>query len=305
MRKQFAKTMQELGLDDRLIILIGDISHYLLKDFEVKYPQRFYNMGVAEQAMMSMAAGLAMRGFIPVVHSIAPFVTERCFEQIKDDLCYQNLGVKIVSVGSAFDYASLGCTHHCYDDMAILRSLPRMQIIYPASPKEFDVLFRETFANGSPTYFRLPAKTHSLETHPCFGEAEKLKSGNDAIIIAIGPQIQNAYEAANALLQEGFACDLIYISTIKPIFEASQKMIRESLGRTGALITVEEHSIIGGVADAIAMIGSGIKYHEKRLGIHDKFLTNYGTYEEHCEANNLTKSGIIKAFYEIKSKNNL
>lgn len=305
MRKQFARTMQELGLDERLVILIGDISHYLLKDFEAKYPQRFYNMGVAEQAMMSMAAGLAMRDFIPVVHSITPFVTERCFEQIKDDLCYQRLGVKIISVGSGFDYAALGCTHHCYDDIAILRSLPHMQVVYPASPKEFDVLFRETFTNGSPTYFRLPARTHSLETHPRFGEAEKLKSGNDVTIIAIGPQVQNAYEAANTLLQEGVACDLIYISTIKPISEASQKMIRDSLNRTGALITAEEHSIIGGVADVIAAIGRGIKYREERLGVRDKFLINYGTYEEHCEANNLTKSGIIKAVHEIKSKNNL
>ncbi len=296
--------MQELGADERLVILIGDISHYLLKDFAEKYPRRFYNMGVAEQAMMSMAAGLAMHGFTPVVHSITPFVTERCFEQIKDDVCYQHLGVKIVSVGSAFDYASLGCTHHCYDDLAILRALPHMQIIYPASPQEFDVLFKETFRNGEPTYFRLPAKTHGLETHPRFGEAEKLKSGEDVTIIAIGPQVANAYEAAGTLSGMGITCDLIYLSTIKPISAASQEMIRESLNRTGALITVEEHSIIGGVADAIAAIGQGIKYEERRLGIRDKFLTNYGTYEEHCEANGLTKNGIIKTVHEIKSKNN-
>lgn len=303
MRKQFAKTMFELGVDERLLIFIGDISHYLLRDFEEKYPQRFYNMGVAEQAMMSMAAGLAIGGFTPVVHSIAPFVTERCFEQIKDDICYQKLGVKIVSVGSCFDYASLGCTHHCYDDIAILRSLPNMQVIYPSAPHEFDALFRETFTNGSPTYFRLPARTHNLETHPRFGEAEKLKSGNDVTMIAIGPQIQNAYDAASALLQDGITCDLIYLSTIKPISEASQKVIRESLSRTGALVTAEEHSIIGGVADAIAAIGRGITYREERLGVRDKFLTNYGTYEEHCEANNLTKSGIMEAVYKIRKLN--
>jgi transketolase len=303
MRKQFAKTMFELGVDERLLIFIGDISHYLLRDFEEKYPQRFYNMGVAEQAMMSMAAGLAIGGFTPVVHSIAPFVTERCFEQIKDDICYQKLGVKIVSVGSCFDYASLGCTHHCYDDIAILRSLPNMQVVYPSAPHEFDALFRETFANGSPTYFRLPARTHNLETHPRFGEVEKLKSGNDVTMIAIGPQIQNAYDAASALLQDGITCDLIYLSTIKPISEASQKVIRESLSRTGALVTAEEHSIIGGIADAIAAIGRGITYLEERLGVRDKFLTNYGTYEEHCEANNLTKSGIMEAVYKIRKLN--
>ncbi|HUZ92679.1 MAG TPA: transketolase C-terminal domain-containing protein [Candidatus Paceibacterota bacterium] len=305
MRKQFAKTMQELGKDERLTVLIGDISHFLLKDFEATHPKRFYNMGVAEQAMMSMAAGLAMDGLIPVVHSITPFVTERCFEQIKDDLCYQNLGVKIVSVGSAFDYASLGCTHHCYEDIAILRSLPNMQVVYPAAPHEFDALFRETFTNGSPTYFRLPAKTHNIQTHPRFGEAEKIKSGKDVTVVAIGPQLQNAFDAAEELSRHGVGCDLIYLTTIKPVSAVSQKMIRESLEKTEALVTIEEHSIIGGVADVVAAIGRGIRYDEARLGVRDMFLTNYGTYDEHCAVNGLTKEGIIKAVHEIKPKNNL
>ena len=190
MRKQFAKTIFEVaGADERLAVLIGDISHHLLRDFQAKYPDRFYNMGIAEQAMMSMSSGMAMKGLIPVVHSITPFVTERCFEQIKDDLCYQYVGVNIISVGSAFDYASLGCTHHSYDDIGILRALPNMQIVYPAAPHEFDTLFRESYANGSPKYFRLPARAHSLQTHPKFGEAERLPEGKDATIVAAAPQI--------------------------------------------------------------------------------------------------------------------
>lgn len=300
MRKQFAETLLNIGKDERLIVLIGDISHFLLREFEEKYPERFYNMGIAEQSMMSVATGLALNGFLPVVHSITPFVTERCFEQIKDDLCYQCLGVNIVSVGSAFDYAAQGCTHHCYDDIAILRSLPNMQIIYPARPEEFDVLFRETYSNGFPTYFRLPKKTHNIKTNPKFGEVEKLKEGNNVTLIAIGPQLQNAYDAAVELLKNNISCDLIYITTIKPISEASKNIIIQSLGKTKKLVTIEEHSIIGGIGDEIALICEDVYFTHRRIGIKDKFLINYGSYEEHCRANNLTKEGIIKAIYEIK-----
>ena len=299
MRKQFAKTLQELGADERLVVLIGDISHYLLKDFEATYKKRFYNMGIAEQAMMSMAAGLALHNMIPIVHSITPFVVERCFEQIKDDLCYQKVGVKIVSVGSAFDYASLGCTHHCYDDIAILRSLPNMQIVYPASQSEFDLLFKETFANGSPTYFRLPAKTHTISTKPKFGEVEKLKEGSAMTIAVAGPQLQNAYDAVVELEKDGIACELIYLTTIKPLSQNARKILAGSVKKTNKLVTIEEHSIIGGVGDAVIEAIESIPSVHRRIGIADKFLTNYGTYAEHCVANGLTKDGIKKVITEI------
>ncbi|TSC82487.1 MAG: transketolase [Parcubacteria group bacterium Gr01-1014_20] len=299
MRKQFAKTLLELGKDDKLVVLIGDISHFLLKDFEESHRTRFYNMGVAEQSMMSMASGLALGGLFPVVHSITPFVTERCFEQVKDDLCYQDVGVNIVSVGSAFDYASLGCTHHSYDDIAILRSLPNMQIVYPAAPHELDTLFRETYSNGHPTYFRLPAKSHGLKTNPKFGEVETIINGKDVTLVVAGPQLENANNAVSELKEKGIECDLIYLTTIKPISEDSVGTLIKSLGKTKKLVTVEEHSVIGGIGDEISRICSKVPFRHTRLGIEDKFLLNYGSYEEHCQANGLTKEGIVKAIHEI------
>lgn len=300
MRKQFAKTLLELGSDERLVVLIGDISHFLLRDFEAKYKPRFYNLGVAEQSMMSMAAGLALKGFFPVVHTIAPFITERCLEQIKDDLCYQLLGVNLVTVGAAFDYAALGCTHHCYDDIAILRAQPNMQIIYPGAAHEFDALFKETWDNGSPTHFRLSEHKHKVPTLPKFGEVEKLREGDGATLVVAGPQLQNAHEATEEAAKKGITCDLIYLTTIKPISEPSRKIIRESLEKTGRLVTVEEHSIVGGIADEINIIAANVPFVEKRIGIEDKFLINYGTYDEHCIANNLTREGILNAIYESK-----
>lgn len=300
MRKQLPKTFLELGADEYFAVFIGDISHFALREFQAKYPTRFYNLGMAEQAMISMASGMAMKGFFPVVHTIAPFVTERTLEQIKDDLCYQQLGVNIVSIGAAFDYAALGCTHHCYDDFAILRAQPGMQVIYPGASHEFDALFKQTYNNGLPTYFRLSEHEHKIQTNPVFGEAEKLREGGHVTLAVAGPQLQNAYDAAEELAKEGIACDLIYLTTLKPISEKSQAIIAESLKKTGKLVTVEEHSVIGGLADAVALAARDVPFVGKRVGIQDKFLVNYGTYEEHCKANGLTREGIIEAIHEIQ-----
>jgi transketolase len=129
-RNQFARTLEDVGAsDEKLVVLLGDISVFLLRGFQERFPERFYNLGICEQTIISMAAGLSAIGFYPVVHTITPFAVERCYEQIKIDLCYQKLGANIVSVGSAFDYAALGCSHHCYEDFALLRPLPDMQII--------------------------------------------------------------------------------------------------------------------------------------------------------------------------------
>jgi transketolase len=294
MRKQFAKTMLELGGDERLVVMLGDLSHFLLRDFEAKYPDRFFNMGIAEQGMVGMAAGAAMNGFFPVVHSIAPFITERCLEQIKDDLCYQKLGANLVSIGAAFDYAALGCTHHCYDDMAILRAQPNMQVIIPGSSQEFDALFKETWANGSPTYFRLSENEHGIATSVKFGEIEKLSDGAHATVAVVGPQLKNAMAAVEAAAANGVACDLLYFSTIKPLSERAQAMIKESVQKTGRLIAVEEHSVVGGLGDVVGLVAKNIPHTQERIGVQDKFLTNYGKYEDHCVANGLTAVNIAE-----------
>jgi transketolase len=300
MRKQLPKTFLELGADENFVVLIGDISHFALRDFQASYPKRFYNMGMAEAAMISLASGMAMKGFFPVVHTIAPFVTERVLEQIKDDLCYQHLGVNIVSIGAAFDYAALGSTHHCYDDIAILRAQPDMQVVYPGTSHEFDALFKQSYNNGFPTYFRLSEHEHKIPTKAVFGEAEQLKKGEHLTVVVTGPQLQNAYEAVEEVGNNGITCDLIYLTTIKPISTASQKMIQESLRKTGKLLTIEEHSIIGGIADAVGLVANNVPFVGKRVGIQDKFLTNYGTYEEHCKMNGLTREGIIDAIHETQ-----
>ena len=144
LRQQFADTLISLGKEDSgLVVMVGDISHGILKPLAEACPGRYYNIGILEPTMVSMGAGLAAAGLCPVIHTIAPFLIERSFEQIKLDFCYHKLPGNIVTVGSAFDYSNLGCTHHCYGDFALLKTLQRIQICFPASAVEFDQLFRQ------------------------------------------------------------------------------------------------------------------------------------------------------------------
>ena len=176
MRQQFADTLLDIGQKDpRLAVLIGDISHFILQPFAKACPGRFYNVGICEPTIISMAAGLAKTGLVPVVHTIAPFIMERSYEQIKLDFCYQGLAGNILTVGSAFDYANLGVTHHCYNDFALMKALPNTQVIYPASPVEFEVLFRQTYDNDQVTLFRVPEHQHGQVIDPA-----ALKVGKEA-----------------------------------------------------------------------------------------------------------------------------
>ncbi len=154
MRQQFVDTMINIGkTDSNLVVLVGDISHFIFQSFAKACPGRYYNVGICEPTIISMAAGLAKTGLYPVAHTIAPFIIERSFEQLKLDFCYQQLGGSIVTVGSVFDYSNLGCTHHCYGDFALLKTLQNTEIIYPACPNEFDTLFRQTYKNNNLTLF--------------------------------------------------------------------------------------------------------------------------------------------------------
>jgi len=300
MRAQLTKTIMDLGKDDKVVLLVGDIGVFGLRHFKEAYPKRFYNLGICEQSMMSLSAGLALAGLIPVVHSITSFVTERCFEQIKDDFCYQGLGGNIISVGSCFDYAGLGCTHHCYSDIAIIRSLPRTQIIYPASEIEFDLLMKQTYNNNHLTYFRLPQKKHSykfLENQIKFGKGIKVNEGKDITIIAAGPQLDNVLKAKEEFEKQNISIEIIYIHTIKPL---DRDLIRESAKKTKKVLTIEEHNIIGGLADEVARNLEdleGVKL--SRMGVNDEFITDYGNYDEICKSIGLTAEGIVKNITEM------
>lgn len=292
MRQQFADTMLKVGQeDDALVVLVGDISHFILQPFARVCPGRYYNIGICEPAIITMAAGLARMGFYPVVHTIAPFIVERSFEYIKLDFCYQKLGGNLVTVGSAFDYSNLGCTHHCYNDFALLKTLPGAQIIYPAMPIEFDTLFRQTYSNDKLTLFRLPAHQHGQNFGGIlFGKGIKVTDGSNLTIITTGPQLRNALEAQDGLLDMGWDAEILYIHTIRPLDKA---IIYTSVNKTRHVLVVEEHIRNGGLGDDVLRETQNIpdvKY--AFLSIPD-FVTEYGTYQDHCESLGLSRDGIL------------
>ena len=215
MRKQFKNTVLSLAEHDpNIIVILGDISHYLFNDFEQKYPERFFNMGICENALVSVAAGLSAQGFHPFVHSICPFITERSFEQIKLDMCYNQFGGNLVTCGASFDYAWDGGTHHSYTDLAILRLLPFMEVLQPGSVKEVDALIRSQYNNGKTTYFRLSDNPHTIDLPEIkFGKGIVLKKGNSKVtVMTAGPILGNVLEGCRDL-----DVNLVYFHTLKPI----------------------------------------------------------------------------------------
>jgi len=295
-RQQFADTILAVGQEDQeLIVLVGDISHGILQPFAQACPGRYYNVGILEPTIMSMGAGLARVGLYPVIHTIAPFLIERAFEQIKLDFCYHGLHGNIVTVGSAFDYAYLGCTHHCYGDFALLKTLPNVQIVYPSSPAEFDALFRQSYRNSFVTTYRIPGSQHEISIRADeiqLGKGIKIADGKDITLIATGPQLKTAMGARDILFNKGLEAEVIYIHTIRPLDE---EMVMASLSKTGKVIVIEEHMRSGGLGDDVLRSCRNLKELQyASASIPDKFITDYGTYEDHCERTGLYPEGIIK-----------
>jgi transketolase len=280
MRKTFADSMIEMARkDEKLVVLIGDISHHLLRDFEKEFPTRFYNVGICEQAMVGLAAGLAMEGYRPVVHTIAPFCVERAYEQIKVDLCYQKLDVTIISVGASFDYAHLGCTHHCYEDVSILRPLPNIDIFVPGNSQEFRDLLEDSWANGRPKYFKLTKAAHSASTGVrAYAVALINQGSSDKAIFVNGHLLQRVLDLPNWRDHT-----IIYSPTVEPLSENAEATIADILRTHDVNIVVEENSSIGAYADKIFDIASKntIKVLIKKLGIPREFCENYGTANDH------------------------
>lgn len=300
-RQQFADTMLEVGQKDpNLVVLLGDISHFIMQSFAKACPGRFYNIGICEPTIVSMAAGLAKVGFYPVVHTISPFILERSFEQLKLDFCYQQMPGNLITVGSAFDYSNLGCTHHCYDDFAIMKSLPNTQIFYPASCDEFDILFKQSYNNRFLTLFRIPENQHEQNIDSAMikvGKAIKISDGRDLTLIALGPQLKNAVEAAKILSRDNWDIEIIYIHTVLPLDITA---IRESVKKTNKVLIVEEHNRFGGTGCDILNSVYDIENLQFSSIAIDSFVHDYGSYEEICNDLGLSINGIIQAVSKFK-----
>lgn len=266
MRKQFKETVSDLAArDDKVVVILGDISHFLFNDFQQRYPKRFFNMGICENTLISVTAGLSSQGYRPFVHTITPFLTERSLEQIKLDLGYNHLGGNIVTTGASFDYAWDGATHHCYTDLAILRLIPGLEVMQPGSRREVDVLMRARYDRGRPCYYRLSDHPHSCEFPIEFGRAVVMRdAGAPVTVMTAGPIMANVLPAC-----EGLDVNLVYFHTIKPIDH-------EAISRFRHTRIMVVHDAFG-LYEAISEVpGLTMQYH----GLPDQFCAWYGTVHD-------------------------
>jgi len=294
-RKQFVKTTESLlAQDPRVVVLLGDIGVFAFRNAFAAYPQRVYNIGICEQAMTSLAAGLAKEGFLPVIHSIAPFVVERCLEQLKVDLCYQGFGAKIVSVGASYDYAALGCTHHCPADVSLLRSLPGMRILTPGTAAEFDTLFRAVYGDRQPAYFRLSERCNPAGAQVTFGKANVVRVGGRGMVLAVGPMLGPVLQATEEL-----DVTVLYYTTVAP-FDSETLQSHCLAGN----VVVVEPFYVGTLAHDVSSALADRPIRLKSIGVPRLFSSNYGSAEQHDYACGLSHPQIRSSIERFLDRHN-
>jgi len=297
MRNAFAKEITKLGIaDERIVLLSGDIGNRLFDDFKSACPGRFFNCGVAEANMIGLAAGLAMSGFRPVCYTITPFVTYRCLEQIRIDVCYHNVPVTIVGTGSGLSYASLGATHHSCEEMGMLRLLPGMTVLAPADSFEVQACLQAVMRENRPAYLRIGKKgeprVHAKQPAYNIGESIVLREGNDVAFIAAGTILPVVLAAADALAATGLSVGVASMPSVKPMDLA---LLDRVFRQCRLVATVEEHSVLGGLGGSVAEWLSDQAAPRARLvrfGTADEFLHNVGEQDEARAHFGLTAEGI-------------
>jgi transketolase len=281
MRNAFAQEILEIARrDSRLIVLSADIGNHLFDKLKSEFPSRFYNTGVAEANTISLAAGLAVSGFRPVCYTIAPFITYRCYEQIRIDICYHEMPVVIVGTGAGLSYASLGATHHSCEDIAIMRVLPGMHVAAPADAQEVKACLRAAVNLGKPVYIRIGKKGEPVlyEDVPDFefGRWSILREGSNVCLLSTGNMVANALETAKKLEVESVEASVVNCASIKPLDEA---MLSKIFNKFALVATIEEHSLIGGFGSAVMEWAVDHRVNVKKLirfGTKDVFFHQLG-----------------------------
>ncbi len=296
MRKAFIDTLVQLAeKDERIYLLTADMGFGLVEPFAEKYPGRFINVGVAEQNMVGIATGLALTGKIVFCYSIANFPTLRCLEQIRNDICYHAASVVIVSGSTGLWYGALGMTHHSTEDIAIMRSLPNMTVVSPGDARETGLAMNAIVAQKRPCYLRLGKSPGDItpESGYQLGKASVLFGGRDITMIATGGILYNATQAAITLRRRGIGVRVLDMHTIKPL---DVDAVKTAALETKVIMTIEEHSLIGGLGSAVAEVLSGMGEHAplRRMGVMDGYPIVALSYDQLLATNRLTIKSITE-----------
>jgi len=304
-REVYGDTLSELGaVNKNIVVLDADLSSSTRTGvFAKKFPDRFFNMGVSEADMMGTAAGLSTCGKIPFASTFAIFASGRAWEQVRQSIAYPKLNVKIVASHGGITVGEDGASHQAIEDIALMRCIPNMTVIMPCDGIETKSVIHEIVKYNGPVYVRVARGKFPVVMPEDYkfsiGKGVVVRNGKDATIIAMGLMVSHAIEAAAMLEKEGLNIRVINMSTIKPI---DRDLIIKAAKETGAIITAEEHSIIGGLGEAVAgVVAEEFPVPMKRVGIQDKFGQS-GLAEELLAHYGLMPKDIAVAVREVVKK---
>lgn len=283
MRNAFAEEITSLASEnDQIVLLSGDIGNRLFNKFKDRMPERFYNCGVAEANMIGIASGMALSGLRPIAYTITPFITARCYEQIKVDVSYHNVPVLIVGTGSGLSYAELGGTHHSCDDISLMRGLPNMTVICPADVFEVKQALRAALKHRGPVYIRIGKKgepiIHKQEPNFVIGKGIVIQNGRDICLLSTGSLLPMAMEAGENLGKQNISTQIVSFHTIKPL---DQELLADVFSKFKVVVAMEEHNLIGGFSSSLAeWLADQNELPRKgkliRIGISDRFFCEAG-----------------------------
>jgi len=283
MRDHVVGRLTELALaDPRIVLITGDLGFGVLNEYREKCADQFINAGVAEQNMTAMAAGMALEGFRVFTYSIGNFPTLRCLEQIRNDVCYHDLNVNVLAVGGGFSYGQLGMSHHATEDISIMRALPNMQVIVPSDPWQASQAVDAIVEHAGPSYMRIDKSSAGLEANAegefQVGKARILTQGTDVTLIGSGGILAECLKSTVELKEQGILAGVVEMATIKPVDAVA---IQELAEKTSLIVTVEEHSIVGGLGGAVAevMAEKGCGTRLVRVGLEDTYSSVVGSQE--------------------------
>ncbi|HGM3506261.1 TPA: transketolase family protein [Clostridioides difficile] len=300
-REAYGKALVKLGqINDNVVVLDADLSKSTkTHDFYKAFPDRFFNMGIAEQNLIGAACGLSTAGKIPFTSTFAMFATGRAFEIIRNSVCYPKLNVKICATHAGLTVGEDGASHESVEDIAIMRAIPNMTVLVPADGVETEKMIFEIAKYNGPVYVRLGRSSVPVLFDEDYtfeiGKGTVLRDGKDVSIIACGIMVNEALLAQEKLQEEGISARVINMSTIKPI---DKDLILKSAKETNAIVTVEEHSIIGGLGSAVSeVVGESYPTIVKKVGIKDSFGES-GAPNELLKKYELTCDDIVKVVKE-------
>ena len=309
MRNKFADVIFAEGKKNKKICaLVADISPAgSMVNFRNKFPDRFINTGVAEQSMIGIAAGLALRGMKPFCYTIATFSLYRPLEMIRVDVCYQNLPVTIIGMGAGLIYSTLGSTHHSFEDISIASSLPNMTVLAPCDPLEMEEATKWCARkNNGPVYMRLgkrgePNLTSKAKDKFIIGKIRYLikKKSTKIVIVSYGTIVKLAFDVTKELIKHNVEASLISCHTIKPL---DLNGIKKMLIKFDNVVVIEEHVPNGGLSSNIKNINNDMEFRSKVISFtcKDKFIHSYGSYESLLEKHGISKKKILKKILSLK-----